>query len=133
MDSVLGALRADPLDLALLQDPEHLGLGAQAHVPDLVEEDGAAVGELELADLLLGGAVRADIPTHASDLTPESTEALVNLVDNALKYGGKSLGQIVLDHDETETHHVFSVSDDGAGLLADSGGVVADETEPKRS
>ena len=47
-------LRADALDLALLQHPQHLGLGAQAHVADLVEEDRALVGQLELADLLLG-------------------------------------------------------------------------------
>jgi len=39
-----------------------------------------------------------------------------NLVDNALKYGGKSLSRIVFGHDETETHHIFSVVDDGAGL-----------------
>jgi signal transduction histidine kinase/CHASE3 domain sensor protein len=39
-----------------------------------------------------------------------------NLVDNALKYGGNALGRIVLGHDETDTHHIFSVSDDGAGL-----------------
>ena len=49
-------LGADALDLALLQHAQDLGLGAQAHVPHLVEEDRALVGELELADLLLGGA-----------------------------------------------------------------------------
>src|SRR5207247_844915 len=35
---------------------EHLGLRLRAHVADFVEEDGAAIGLLELADLLLGGA-----------------------------------------------------------------------------
>ncbi|MBW2710057.1 MAG: HAMP domain-containing protein [Deltaproteobacteria bacterium] len=39
-----------------------------------------------------------------------------NLVDNALKYGGDGLKHISLGHDETETHHIFSVTDDGAGL-----------------
>ncbi|MCP4579708.1 MAG: HAMP domain-containing protein [Deltaproteobacteria bacterium] len=39
-----------------------------------------------------------------------------NLVDNALKYGGDGLGRIFLDHDESETHHIFSVTDDGVGL-----------------
>jgi hypothetical protein len=48
--------RAEPLDLALLEHAQHLGLRLQAHVADLVEEDRAAVGLLELADLLLGGA-----------------------------------------------------------------------------
>ena len=51
-------VRADPtpLDLALLEHAQHLGLRLQAHVADFVEEDRAAVGLLELADLLLGGA-----------------------------------------------------------------------------
>ena len=30
-------------------DAQHLGLGLQAHVADLVEEERAAVGQLELA------------------------------------------------------------------------------------
>ncbi len=46
----LGA--ADPLDLALLEHAQQLGLQARAHLADLVEEDGAAVGRLEAADLL---------------------------------------------------------------------------------
>ena len=50
------ARRAEPLDLALLQDAQHLGLRLRAHVADFVEEDRAAVGHLELADLLLGRA-----------------------------------------------------------------------------
>ena len=48
--------RPEPLDLALLQDAQHLGLRLGAHVADFVEEDRAAVGLLELADLLLGRA-----------------------------------------------------------------------------
>ena len=46
----LGA--ADALEAVLLQDAQHLGLRHQAHVGDLVEEDRAAVRELELAALL---------------------------------------------------------------------------------
>ncbi len=48
--------RSEPLDLALLQHAQHLGLRLGAHVADFVEEDRAAVGLLELADLLLGRA-----------------------------------------------------------------------------
>ena len=44
-----GAAAADLLDLALLQRAQDLGLGAQAHVADLVEEQRAAVGLRELA------------------------------------------------------------------------------------
>ncbi len=39
-----------------------------------------------------------------------------NLVDNALKYGGKSLSQVRIGHEGTEKFHVFSVSDDGVGI-----------------
>ena len=47
---------ADRFDLAVLEHPQHLRLGAQAHVADLVEENGAAVGLDELADLPSVGA-----------------------------------------------------------------------------
>ncbi len=47
----LGA--ADARDHAVLQHPQHLGLRSQTHVADLIEEERAAVGLLELP-----GAVR---------------------------------------------------------------------------
>ena len=50
------ARRSEPLDLLLLQDAQHLGLRLRAHVADFVQEDRPAIGLLELADLLLGGA-----------------------------------------------------------------------------
>jgi PAS domain S-box-containing protein len=39
-----------------------------------------------------------------------------NFVDNALKYGGDELSEIRIDYDESEDCHIFSVSDDGAGV-----------------
>src|SRR5262245_39536986 len=45
-----GRAAADALDLALLQDAEELGLGLRGELADLVEEKGAAVGQLEAAD-----------------------------------------------------------------------------------
>ena len=39
-----------------------------------------------------------------------------NLLDNALKYGGVGLSEIRFQHHKTNTHYVFSVSDDGVGL-----------------
>ena len=42
-------------EFLFLQDAEHLGLGRQAHVADLVEEERAAFGLLELALVLLDG------------------------------------------------------------------------------
>ena len=47
---------AEALEPAVLQEAEHLGLGGRRHVADLVEEDGAAVGLLELADPAAVGA-----------------------------------------------------------------------------
>jgi GNAT superfamily N-acetyltransferase len=44
-----GLLAADALELAVLQDAQQLGLGGLVQVADLVEEDRAAVGQLELA------------------------------------------------------------------------------------
>lgn len=42
--------------------------------------------------------------------------ALRNYVDNALKYGGEQLSEIRIGYEESETFHIFSVSDDGAGV-----------------
>ena len=42
-----GAGAADPLEAALLEHPEELGLERGVELGDLVEEQGAAVGQLE--------------------------------------------------------------------------------------
>ena len=47
---------ADPLDLAFLDRAQQLGLQVELQIADLVEEERAAVGQLELADLLAHGA-----------------------------------------------------------------------------
>src|SRR5207249_9534914 len=47
---------ADPLDLPLLQKPQQLHLEWHAHLGDLVEEQRAAVGQLESALTLDVGA-----------------------------------------------------------------------------
>ena len=46
---------ADPLEPLLLEHPQDLRLGQRRHVADLVEEEGAAVALLELADPLAVG------------------------------------------------------------------------------
>ena len=53
----LGAFRAERFDFALLQDAQELGLQADAHRANFVEEDRAAVGQRELA-FLRGGRIR---------------------------------------------------------------------------
>src|SRR5437868_6937778 len=47
---------ADALEGLLLEHAQHLGLGRRWHVADLVEEEGAAVALLELADAAAVGA-----------------------------------------------------------------------------
>ncbi len=47
---------ADALDLVLLEDAEQLGLGFQGELADLVQEQGAPVGQLEAADAPGDGA-----------------------------------------------------------------------------
>ena len=54
-DAAVGAhalLAADARELAGLQHAQHLRLRGQRHVADLVEEDRAAIGDLEQAALL---------------------------------------------------------------------------------
>ena len=45
-----GAVAADPLETSLLQHPQQLHLHLQRHVADLVQEQRAALGELEAAE-----------------------------------------------------------------------------------
>ncbi len=45
---------AEPLEALFLEQPQHLGLRGQRHVADLVEEDRALMGLLELADAAVG-------------------------------------------------------------------------------
>ena len=45
-------LAPHPLELTLLEDPQQLDLDGRGDVADLVEEDGAAVGQLEPADAI---------------------------------------------------------------------------------
>jgi light-regulated signal transduction histidine kinase (bacteriophytochrome) len=39
-----------------------------------------------------------------------------NFVDNALKYGGESLSEISIEYQGNDDFHIFSVSDNGAGI-----------------
>ena len=59
---VLGT--AQPLELALLQDAQQLGLQLQRHISDFVQKQGAAVGLLKASDTLVEGA--GESPPHMS-------------------------------------------------------------------
>lgn len=42
-----------------------------------------------------------------------------NLVDNALKYGGGGLSEIIIEYKKTDGHHILSVRDNGIGIEAE--------------
>jgi len=76
---------------------------------------------------LLGGAVRADIPAYASDLTPESTEALVDRAKahlargfRAMKFGWGALGDRV-EADLRRFAAVRQAVGDDVDLMVDMG------------
>lgn len=56
-----------------------------------------------------------NIPTVISDKLA-LLRVFRNLIDNALKYGGKTLRKIEIGHEDTDDSHIFSVYDDGIGL-----------------
>ncbi len=61
---------ADPPDLPFLEGPQELDLGPRRHLPDLVEEKGAALGQLEHA-LLVGDGARERAAHVAEELALE--------------------------------------------------------------
>jgi light-regulated signal transduction histidine kinase (bacteriophytochrome) len=42
--------------------------------------------------------------------------ALRNIIDNAMKYGGETLSEIIIKYKESEGFHIFSIKDNGIGL-----------------
>jgi PAS domain S-box-containing protein len=43
-----------------------------------------------------------------------------NVIDNALKYGGEDLSEISVGYEETDQHHVLSISNNGTGIPEES-------------
>ena len=73
----------------------------------------------EVSERLEAGGVKWSQPERLPEIKADRMSmirVIRNLVDNALKYGGEGLGRIVFGYDETETHYIFSVADDGTGL-----------------
>jgi light-regulated signal transduction histidine kinase (bacteriophytochrome) len=56
-----------------------------------------------------------DIPVIKADKT-SLVRAMRNLIDNALKHGGNDLSAIEIGCEDADDSHVFTVSDNGAGL-----------------
>ena len=62
-----GVSASEPLEFLVLEYLQQLGLQLQLHVADLVEQDGAAIGEFEHAGFLLEGT-RKGAPFIAEQL-----------------------------------------------------------------
>src|SRR5690606_14300454 len=105
-----GAVPADAADLALLERAEHLRLSREAHVADLVEEEGAAVGLLELPDALLRGA---------------GERALLVAEELALDELGRDRGAV--DLDERAAGALGAVVDPAGDELLAGAGLAGDE------
>ncbi len=71
----LQILAADAAELTLLQHAQQLGLRGERHLPDLVEEDGAAVGQLEEPLPERGGAGEGALLVPEELATPGASRA----------------------------------------------------------
>ncbi len=55
--------------------------------------------------------------TNLGDINKSAiTQIILNLVDNAIKYNSNDHPLVILDYNEDDTHHHFSVSDNGNGI-----------------
>jgi light-regulated signal transduction histidine kinase (bacteriophytochrome) len=73
----------------------------------------------EVSERLEAAGIKWSQPEYLPDIKADRLSiirVIRNLVDNALKYGGDGLSRITVRHQESETHHVFSVADNGVGL-----------------
>lgn len=77
----------------------------------LIREEFSAQLDIRQIDLL----EPKNIPTVRSD-KHAILRIFRNLIDNALKYGGKTLRKIKIGYKNTNDFHIFSVYDDGVGL-----------------
>ena len=59
-----------------------------------------------------------DIPWIKADKLSIS-RVFRNLVDNALKYGGDNLCEIIIGYEASTEYHIFTITDDGVGIKAE--------------
>ncbi len=73
----------------------------------------------EFDSVLKGKKVRFEVPAELPAIVADKIAVLRifrNLTDNALKYGGPDLRNVVVRYNEDKDAHIFSVVDDGVGL-----------------
>ncbi|NIR15656.1 MAG: GAF domain-containing protein [Desulfobacterales bacterium] len=96
------ATREVPLSIGKVNMEEMLTQLRQ-EFDDSLQERNVALLEPSFFPVILGDELRL-------------TRAFRNLLDNALKYGGEGLSEIRFAYEESEYHHIFSVSDNGVGI-----------------
>ncbi|MCJ7683998.1 MAG: ATP-binding protein [Desulfobacteraceae bacterium] len=75
----------------------------------------------EFSDRLKQHQVRWSEPDYLPEIVADRLALLSmfrNLVDNALKYGGKDLSEIKIEYEENGNYHIFFIIDDGIGIKA---------------
>jgi len=73
----------------------------------------------ELSTALKSRRIKWSEPDTFPEITADRlaiTRVFRNVVDNALKYGGRELGEIKIGYIENKALHIFFVSDDGVGI-----------------
>jgi signal transduction histidine kinase len=73
----------------------------------------------EFRDSMAGRGIRWSEPANVPEIKADKTSMIRvfrNLVDNALKYGGKDMREIKVEYKEEEGLHLFSIYNDGAGI-----------------
>ena len=73
----------------------------------------------EFSDRLKQHQIRWSEPDYLPEIVADRLALLSvfrNLIDNALKYGGKELSEIKIGYEENGDHHIFFITDDGIGI-----------------
>jgi K+-sensing histidine kinase KdpD len=113
------------------------------HIVDLVDKINSFVNGIEVSykfEKIELNEITAIVKNQFSDelnrrqikwIEPDSRRELVadrlslirvfqNFTENALKYGGNEMSTIEIEHEESESHHILSFSDDGVGIAKNS-------------
>ncbi|MBW2203796.1 MAG: GAF domain-containing protein [Deltaproteobacteria bacterium] len=73
----------------------------------------------EFLDRLKQHQVKWSEPDYLPEIVADRLSLLSvfrNLIDNAVKYGGKELSEIKIGYEENGNHHIFFITDDGIGI-----------------
>ncbi|MEW5910951.1 MAG: ATP-binding protein [Thermodesulfobacteriota bacterium] len=105
----------------LTQEVNHYIRAKEAPLEPMELELGEVLAELadELAERLQAAGVELALPPRPLRLTADRAalaRALMNLLDNALKYGGPQLSRIEVSAEEQPEQAVIKVRDDGQGV-----------------